>query len=852
MSKIKIQSKPKPGSTSQKSLSIAEKYKTPLLLIIIFLSLLIFFREGIFSGKVFSSADNLASASFNVFLEDASKAGIYAQWIPYIFSGMPSFAALVPHQERTYDITYAIYMYIRNAIYTLGGNTSVWHIVFFYVVFAFGIYFYVNYLLKDKLIALYCSLAAVFMTPVIQLIIVGHNSKMIAVMSFPYVLLCVDKIYDYFTKKVNSKIYHLLFMICALVFVLHVQMSSNHIQMLYYFFVATGFYLVYKFTYNLIKKSNATAALKTLGIFLACISISALMYSDSYLSIREYNKYSIRGQAAITATTVNKSNQEPLDYEYATNWSFSPTEVMTFFIPYWVGFGDVEYKGQKMNTYWGQMPFTTSPMYFGVITLFLGLMGIYYNFKKNVLVQTLTIISVISLIISFGRTFPLLYDLFFYYAPFFSSFRAPVMIHILINVSFAILAGYGIKSVIEIAKDKTSSKKFLNSGKYISSMLALPLIISIIGFESFYSSQVMSGPLSQKIIQQGANPQQAQQYLKQVSEIAYSNVKSEMLIISFLLLAAYGLCYMYVKGSLKYVFAAGGIILIMIIDLWHIDLKTLHWDNKTEMETYFRTPDWAEWILKNDPETFRYRILNLQNGQPVRENTPAYWRLQNVYGYQGAKMRIYQDFDDVVGISNPNAWDITNVKYIISNEQYSDTTLTQVFKGSKYVFLNKNYKPKAYFVNEVKVSDGLDILNKIRQAEVNLSKTAFTEKPLPQSISRPDSSAKAEIISYGIHDIVIETETTGNNFLFLSETFYPPGWKAFIDGTETEIFKTNYLYRGIIVPQGKHKIEFRYKSDAYETGRSLTVGTNIFMLTILAGTILIWLIRKKKQNLATE
>ncbi|MCX7878509.1 MAG: YfhO family protein [Ignavibacteria bacterium] len=847
---IKGKSETKLARATSEAIPIEEKYRTPILLFIILLLLLVFFRDGIFGGKVFSSADNLASASFNTFLEDASKAGIYAQWVPYIFSGMPSFAALVPHQERTYDIAYAIYMYARNAIYLIGGNTSVWHVVFFYVVFAFGIYFYANYRFRDRLIAFYCSLAAVFMTPVIQLIIVGHNSKMIAIMSFPYVLLCIDKIYDYFANKETEKrrIFYPLLIFCALVFSLHVQMSSNHIQMLYYFFLASGFYLLYRLIYNFIKKTDVPASLKTLGIFIVCVIISALMYSDSYLSVREYNKYSIRGQPAITASAESKAKTEPLDYEYATNWSFSPAEVLTFFIPYWAGFGDVEYKGQRMNTYWGQMPFTTSPMYFGVITLLLGLIGIYYNFRKNVLVQALTVISFLALIISFGRTFPVLYDLFYYYAPFFSSFRAPVMIHILINVSFAILAGYGIKSIFEIGRDRISSQKFLSSAKYMFSILAFPVLISVIGFDSFYESQVMSSPLAEKISQQGANPQQIRQYLEQVSEIAYSNVKSEMLVIGLLLLASYGLCYLYVKGSLKYLYMVAGLVLLMITDLWHIDLKTLHWDNKTDMETYLKTPDWAEWILKNDPETYRYRVLNLQNGQPVRENTLAYWRLQNLYGYQGAKMRIYQDFDDVVNISNPNAWDITNVKYIISNEAYSDTALTQVFKGSKYVFLNKNYKPKAFFVKEVRTSDGLGILNSIKNREVNLSETAFTEKPLPVSINPPDSTVKAEIISYGIHNITIEVNASGNNFLFISETFYPPGWKAYIDGNETEIFKTNYLYRGIIVPQGKHKIELKYESSTYETGRMITLGTNVFMLIVFLGSALLWLIKRKESS----
>ena len=839
--------KEKPRDTS---LSIPEKYQTPVFLGIILILLLIFFNEGIFGGKVFSSADNLASASFNNFLDDATKQGIYAQWIPYIFNGMPSFAALIPFQERTYDLMYALYMYVRNAAYMIGGNTSVWHVMFFYLVFAVNFYFYANYKFKDKLAAFYCALAAVFITPIIQMIIVGHNSKMIAVMMFPLVLLFIDKIYDYISNKDETKgIFNVLLLFCGLVFSLHVQMSSNHIQMLYYFFMALGIYIVYRLIFNLIKKIDVSSAAKTLGIFIVAIGLSAAMYSDSYLSIREYNKYSIRGQPAITTQlpeNQGKGPTEPLDYEYATNWSFSPTEVLTLFNAYWAGFGDVEYQKQRVNTYWGQMPFTSNPMYFGIITMLLGIIGIYYNFRKSAVVQTMVVLAFFSLLLSFGRTFPILFDLFFYNMPFFSSFRAPVMVHILLNVSFVILAGYGIKTIIEIAKDKSRSSKLIASAKYVFPILALPILISLIGFEGYYSSEVASSPLVQKLQQQGANPQQVSQYVKQITEVAYSNVKSEMLVIGLLLLAAYALIYYYVKGSLKYQSFGLVLILVMMIDLWHIDFKTLHWDNKTDMESYFKTPDWVDWMLKTDKNTYEYRVLNLQNNQPVRENTLAYWRLNNIYGYQGAKLRIFQDMDDVVGLTNPNGWKVMNTKYIISDKEFNDTMFTTVFKGSKFVMLNKNFYPHAFFVNSYQTAQPIDILNSIKDGKFDPKQMALLEKDPGVKVDAADSTAKVMITNFSIHSITLDAEASGNNLLYLSEVYYPAGWKAFIDGAETEIYKTNYLFRSIIVPKGKHKIEFKYENNSYVTGKNISMGANLVLIIIFGIALGGFYVKKKK------
>jgi hypothetical protein len=289
------------------------------------------------------------------------------------------------------------------------------------------------------------------------------------------------------------------------------------------------------------------------------------------------------------------------------------------------------------------------------------------------------------------------------------------------------------------------------------------------------------------------------------------------------------------------------IIILTVIDLWHIDFKTLHWDNKTEMD--FKMPDYVDWILKNEKNTYDFRVLNLNNGQQVRENTLAYWRLQSLYGYHGAKMRIYQDMDDVAGLTNPAVWNISSTKYIISDKPYSDSSFTIVYKGSKYVILNKNVLPKAFFVSSYKVADGLQILNNIKDGNFNPGETVFFEKEPNIKIDKPDSTAKATITAYGIHNISIEAEATGNNLLYVSETYYPAGWKAYVDSQETEIYKTDYLFRSIVVPKGKHKIEFKFEPQTYYTGKKITMAGNVILILIFAAAIGgIFLKRKKKNN----
>lgn len=832
---------------------IPEKFQTPVFLALLLGLVLIFFNQGLFGGKVFSSADNIASGSFNTFLDDARKEGVFPLWIPYIFVGMPSFAALVPHLERMYDFSHAIWVTFRDIMYGIGGNNIVWGIVLFYVIFAFGFYFLAVYKFRNKLIGLYCGIAAVFITPIIQMIIVGHNSKLIAVMMFPYIFLFTERIYDYFINSEKKNLFRLLILIAALIFCLHVQMSSNHIQMLFYFYMLMGSYLLYRLIFNLVKKENVSNILKVIGIFVFAASLSALMYSDSYLSTKEYSKYSIRGVAPITDIAQSSGNpSEVKDYDYATNWSFSPIEVMTFFIPSWVGFGDIEYRGQMTNVYWGQMPFTSAPMYFGIVTILLAFIAIYYKFKKNVLVQLMVIISFISLILSFGRTMPFLYNLFFYHIPYFSSFRAPVMIQIIINVAFVILAGIGIKTVIEVAQDKAAAQKFVYAGKYLFPIMALPIILSLIGFESFYTSQLSSGSFMQKLQEAGYNQQQITGAISQIGVITYANVKSEMLIIGLWLIISYGACYLFIKGKIQYSLFLFVLVIVVLLDLWVIDFKTLHWDEKTDMESAFKPPDYIDWILKNEKDLNSFRVLNTNKGTPVRENLLSYWHLQSLYGYQGAKLRVYQDMDDVAGLLNPMVWNLTGTKYILAEKEYTDSNLVTVFKGKKVVMKNKFVLPKAFFVPSYKVADGLSILNNIKNAGFNPRQVAFFENDPGIKLDVPDSTVNAEITNYQYHEIDLDVNASGNNLMFLSEVYYPAGWKAFIDGNETEIYKTDYLFRSILVPKGKHKIEFKFHPDTYYTGKKISMGSNIILFAIFGVGIIGYFINRKKKELPQE
>jgi uncharacterized membrane protein YfhO len=70
-----------------------------------------------------------------------------------------------------------------------------------------------------------------------------------------------------------------------------------------------------------------------------------------------------------------------------------------------------------------------------------------------------------------------------------------------------------------------------------------------------------------------------------------------------------------------------------------------------------------------------------------------------------------------------------------------------------------------------------------------------------------------------------------------------------VDGTPTRIYKTNYAFRGIIVPPGTHTVEFRYRSEAFEQGRTVSLAVNIAVLGLLGfGAWQQWRNRQRNQR----
>ena len=399
--------------STKQSTSVLTKYGDVLAYASILLSVIIFFADALFGGKNFmSGGDNVAFYSFVPYLEQAKDAGEFPLWVPYIFGGMPSLASFLAAGDRTWDFVGQFIFSFPRAMGDLFNNDTA-RLALWYVMYGWGVYTLARVKGLHRLVGVFSAVAAIFSTFVIVWIMIGHSTKPVSMATLPWILLALERLREKFS------IGNLFLLTLPLI----VLVSATHPQMMFYIGCGTAIYMLVELTARLITKEGWMDVLKAgAGLVLATV-IALGSHADMFLATREYTPESTRGSAPLVQSEKNTQDQTGgNDYEYATNWSFSPGEMFTFVVPNYYGFGNTSIKTsrsappQRGNLYWGQMPFTDAANYMGVAVLVLGLIGMWH-YRRDPFVIFLTAVGAFSLLLSFGKNFPALYDIFYNAVP---------------------------------------------------------------------------------------------------------------------------------------------------------------------------------------------------------------------------------------------------------------------------------------------------------------------------------------------------------------------------------------------------------------------------------------------------
>jgi Bacterial membrane protein YfhO len=822
---------------------VSYKYQWIVFSLIVFVLMLILFAPVFFGGKIFQAGDIITIRSMRPYTEQDKST--FTLWNPYLFCGMPAYATSIAN--RWFDLISLVYSKIK-IIYNLPFSNSYAIHTFNLLLLGLMTFLLMRHFKLSFGVSLFSGIAAAFSTGIVVYFYIGHLTKLVSLPMFPLILLMLLKLQE------RIKLIDILILVIAM----HILVVAWHIQIIFYVLFAILIYYIYYFlrAFRLKDKLLQSHLIKSVGILIVAGIIAGLISFDTYAQLFQYNKYSTRGSKSIVEQQSKTSETSESDfYQYATNWSFSPGEVLTFVVPSFYGFGHSTYDGPLtqnqpylVNTYFGQMPFVDVAMYMGVVVFFLGLFSIYANWKMP-FIRYLTIVTGIALLISFGRTFPLLYDLMYNYFPLFNKFRVPSMILVLVQMSFPILAGFGLMKIISLRNepDQRLTKLIKNLAYIFTVLFALALLFNS-GLSDWFIGRVQdSGETGQR--------------LKPLYDYMSSMFIGDTLIAFALSALTFWISYAYINGKTTKNVLYGVLILFVVFDLFRIDSRgksllplsgssegTIYVD-KSQIDDLFNQPDYIT-AIKNQNDKSPYRIINIKQDGSLgsvsqSSNYNAYFFEQDFYGYSAIKPRTYQDYMDVVGYANPTLWRMLNVKYIITDQKMPESDFKEIYSGNKtYVYDYLDALPRAYLVDSVAVDNPLDILKMVKNNEFDPQKVAFV-KDENLKVDKPGPSAHADITDYKDEYISINVDATGNNFLFLGGTYYPHGWKAYIDGKQTKIYDTNHGFRGIVVPKGNHKVEFIYSPMVFYVGKYLSL---ILSSLVFLGIIIFFVFKREPEK----
>jgi hypothetical protein len=669
------------------------------------------------------------------------------------------------------------------------------------------------------------------------------------------------------------------------------ELNANHVQISYYGFMLFGLVFLTYFVLAF-KEKTLKAFFIGVALFIAASLIGVLPNAGNLLSTYEYGNYTTRGKTELTmnaALQTNKGNTTSgLDKDYATQWSYGVGETFTFLIPNFKGGGsdaigrvdkealknvDPQMREQvaQSSAYFGEQPFTSGPVYIGAIVMLLAFLGLFII--DHPLKWALVAGTLLSVMLAWGKNFMGLTSVFMDFVPGYNKFRAVSMILVIAELTIPLLAVLALDKFIK-ASDKNQSFTLPFLKQTIDLKKALIISIVVIGGFCFVSafmptvtnSFIPAGEETQimnQFKQSGAPDAQIAQFMpeflsnieKARQSIFTSDARRSLIFVG---LASIFL-FLYVTKKLKLELFLVTMGIFILADLWPVAGRYL--DNKNYVpKTQYDAPPAKtaadEQILQD--KSLDYRVLNLSTST-FNDAATSYYH-KSIGGYHGAKLKKYQEIIDFHLDKEINEF-YSGLNTAVQNDSLMRIHMAKLgvlnMLNTKYVIVpskdqvfalpNPQANGNAWFVKNIKTvatADseivGLYHINTKREAVIQQK-----NKDLTSVADSYNSGGKITLQSYKPNDLVYESNSSEKGFAVFSEIYYPKGWNAYIDGTLTPHTCVDYILRGMEIPAGKHKVEFKFEPQVYKTGNSIAMIGSILLLLVV-GTSLFFANKKKE------
>lgn len=730
-----------------------------------------------------------------------------------------------------------------------------------------GFYILALALKIDPMIGIAGGLAYGFSSYFMIVLEAGHNSKIHAMAYLPGIL--AGMIWAYRQRKILSG---------AAIFALFtgLELTARHPQMFYYFLFVAIPYGVWELVQAQKEKKLPDFIKATVFILLG--GVLAVGANLPYLSnTYQYGKHSIRGKSELSSNQENKT--DGLNRDYVTDWSYGIDESWTLLIPNFKGgptgriadndkaLDDVDQRFRQtiagQNAYYGDQPFTSGPVYAGIVVILLAFLAFF--FAKGSLRYVLLGAFLLTLALAWGRNFQGLTDFFLDNVPFYNKFRAVSSFMVIPEFILPLLAILALAGISRFDKsDWNASMKLLIGGQQkrgtvllgAIGILGLFLVLNLLSpglFNDFLSSQE-STELPAALSNAGFNQAQADDFIMSLETARMSIFKSDVLRSLLFVVLAGLVLFLYQRGVLSKNYMVVSFAVLILVDLFPVNKRYLNSENFIDADrleqNYGVQPTAADRaIMAQYAQDPYFRTLNL-TVSTFNDASTSFFHF-SLGGYHGAKLKIYQELvetqlnDDIQQLQlnmsrglmgkqafgSLNALNMLNTRYIIGQG-----------KNGPVPVENPSRLGNAWFVNQVQnvasADEELAALKNIDPASTAVMRDKYAEKVGPLS----PATGNIQLSSYDPEELVYEYESSGENLAVFSEIWYPENWVATIDGEEVELLRANYVLRALKVPAGKHTITMRYVDSV--SGMANTLALISSLLILIAVPLL--LIREKK------
>lgn len=752
--------------------------------------------------------------------------GEAALWTNSMFSGMPTYQIALYNSGNVFE---KVNKYLGGFLPRPANYMFIALFTFFLLLKSFKV---------NNFLAMSGALCYALGTYLITFIEAGHNTKVNALALMPLVITGINYLLQ--------KRYWLGGAITL--FAMTCEITANHPQITYYMFLTIFCWMVSEL-YFAIKEKRFMEFAKVAGIIVVTTLLAVSANTSKLWTTYEYSKETIRGGSHLTHQA--EKQDDGLNRDYAFSWSSGIAESFSIMYPNFAGGGSgksflqtregepiegplmsylqsvnqqnpqkaqelLRYSGQA-GKYWGEMPFTSGPIYVGAILCFLFIIGMLIG--DNKIRWWLFAATILSLFLGWGKYFPAFNNFMFDYFPLYNKFRTVSMAMTILCFTIPVLGYYIMDRFLNNSNGLDDTKK-LNGLKWASiSVGGLSLLLMLSG--SLFD---LTSPAEEAYLQQVNDPQSAA-FFELIKDERVSMIRQDVLLATFFMGLTALILFLFLKKTVSRNIAIAVICILPVVDLLIVDSHYLTKDNFVEANYYdqrFRQSVPA--IKDNDPY---YRVMSTM--VDVDKDGSTSYLHKSIGGYHGAKLQRYQDLiEGYLSKGNVQVLSMLNTKYLYGARN-----------GKISIERNPMAMGNAWFVDSIAIVENDDAEFE-GLANFDPRTKAFVHQEfknlIPATVAAPDSTRSITLKKYGMDEISYTSKSNTDAPAIFSEVWYRGNedWKAYIDGKYVDHFRANYILRGLWVPKGEHEIVFKFEPKSYYSGKKISTATSSLILLLVA------------------